>query len=239
EIKKADIRGAQEKEVEVAVDIYKMMAAKISFDDVLNTIRNGNVTMAAGNLITSGQRRTIRILGEIEKPSELENFVVKSENGATYLRDIATIRFKDEDKTTYAREFGENVVMLDVKKRVGKNMIDAADQIKKIVKDAQANFFPADLEVSITSDISSKTLNQVSDIVINIIFGILLIITVLMFFLRCINALIVGFVIPMSMFMSFIILNVLGYTMNTMILFRIIMGHRMLVENGIVVVEYV
>ena len=239
EIKKADIRGAQEKEVEVAVDIYKMMAAKISFDDVLNTIRNGNVTMAAGNLITSGQRRTIRILGEIEKPSELENFVVKSENGATYLRDIATIRFKDEDKTTYAREFGENVVMLDVKKRAGKNMIDAADQIKKIVKDAQANFFPADLEVSITSDLSSKTLNQVSDLVNNIIFGILLVITVLMFFLGFRNALFVGFAIPMSMFMSFMILNALGYTMNTMILFGLIMGLGMLVDNGIVVVENV
>ena len=66
EIKKVDIRGAQEKEVEVAVDIYKMMAAKVSFNDIINAISNGNMTMSAGNLITSGQRRTIRIIGEIE-----------------------------------------------------------------------------------------------------------------------------------------------------------------------------
>lgn len=58
EIKQADIRGAQEKEVEVAVDIYKMMAAKVSFDDIINAIRGGNVTMSAGNMIASGQRRT-------------------------------------------------------------------------------------------------------------------------------------------------------------------------------------
>ncbi|PCI08853.1 MAG: copper transporter, partial [Flavobacteriaceae bacterium] len=76
EIKQVDIRGAQEKEVEVAVDIYKMMAAKVSFNDVLGAIKNGNVTMSAGNLIASGQRRTIRIIGEIDKPSELEDFVV-------------------------------------------------------------------------------------------------------------------------------------------------------------------
>ncbi|MBC29486.1 MAG: copper transporter, partial [Muricauda sp.] len=82
QIKEVDIRGAQEKEVEVAVDVYKMMAAKVNFDDVIQTISNGNMTMSAGNLITSGQRRTIRILGEIEDPSELEDFVVKSENGA-------------------------------------------------------------------------------------------------------------------------------------------------------------
>ena len=65
EIKQVDIRGAQDKEVEVAVDIYKMMAAKVSFDDVINAINNGNVTMSAGNLVSSGQRRTIRILDEI------------------------------------------------------------------------------------------------------------------------------------------------------------------------------
>ena len=65
EIKEVDIRGAQEKEVEVAVDIYKMMAAKVSFQDVLSAIANGNMTMSAGNLKTSGQRRTIRVLSLI------------------------------------------------------------------------------------------------------------------------------------------------------------------------------
>ncbi|MCX2678871.1 efflux RND transporter permease subunit [Galbibacter sp. EGI 63066] len=239
QIKEVDIRGAQEKEVEVAVDIYKMMAAQVSFDDVLNTISGGNVTMSAGNMITSGQRRTIRILGEIEDPKQLNNFVVKSENGAVYLRDIADISFKEEDKTTYAREFGANVVMLDVKKRAGKNMIEAAGQIRTIIKEAEENNFPPDLSISIANDQSTQTLNQVSDLVNNIIFGIILVVGVLMFFLGFRNALFVGFAIPMSMFMSFMILQGLGYTLNTMILFGLIMGLGMLVDNGIVVVENV
>ncbi|MEP0213679.1 MAG: efflux RND transporter permease subunit [Cellulophaga sp.] len=239
EIKKADIRGAQEKEVEIAVDIYKMMAAKISFDDVLNTIRGGNVTMSAGNLKTEEQRRTIRILGEVKDPQLLNNFVVKSENGATYLRDIAEITFSEEDKTTYAREFGESVVMLDVKKRAGQNSISASDQIKEIVKKAKKEYYPPDLKISIANDSSTKTLNQVDDLVNNIIFGIILVVTVLMFFLGFRNALFVGFAIPMSMFMSFMILSWLGYTLNTMILFGMIMGLGMLVDNGIVVVENV
>ncbi|GAA3509180.1 efflux RND transporter permease subunit [Aquimarina addita] len=239
EIKKVDIRGAQEKEIEVAVDIYKMMAAKVSFDDVLNTIRNGNVTMAAGNMISSGQRRTIRILGEIQEPSALDNFVVKTQNGPVYLRDIATVTFKEEDKTTYAREFGDNVVMLEVKKRSGKNMVEAAEKINGIVEEAKENVFPTDLNISIANDQSSKTINQVDDLVNNIIFGIILVVGVLMFFLGFRNALFVGFAIPMSMFMSFMILSLLGYTMNTMILFGLIMGLGMLVDNGIVVVENV
>jgi multidrug efflux pump subunit AcrB len=246
EIKEADIRGAQEKEVEVAVDIHKMMAAKVSFQDVINAINNGNTTMSAGNLKTSGQRRTIRIIGEVEDPKELEDFVVKSENGAVYLKDIAEITFSEEDKTTYAREFGESVVMLDIKKRAGQNAISAADKIKALVKDQLENYYPADLKISIANDSSSRTLNQVDDLVNNIIFGILLVVTVLMFFLGFRNALFVGFAIPMSMFMSFMILNYLGafvdgmsFTLNTMILFGMIMGLGMLVDNGIVVVENV
>ncbi|TDQ21936.1 efflux RND transporter permease subunit [Tenacibaculum caenipelagi] len=240
EIKKVDIRGAEEKEVEVAVDIYKMMAAQVSFQDVINSINGGNLTMSAGNLIASGQRRTIRILGEIEDPQELQDFVVKSEKGnSIYLKDIAKVSFKDKDKTTYAREFGEAVVMLDVKKRSGKNMVEAAEKIQKIVEDAKVNVFPSNLKVTIANDQSSKTIGQVDDLVNNIIFGVILVVLVLMFFLGFKNALFVGFAIPMSMFMSLMILSWLGYTMNTMILFGLIMGLGMLVDNGIVVVENV
>ena len=240
EIKKVDIRGAQDKEVEVAVDIYKMMAAKVSFNDISGAINNGNVTMSAGNFITSGQRRTIRIIGEIDQPKELGDFVIKSEsNNPIYLKDVATITFKDKDKTTYAREKGADVVMLDVKKRAGKNMVAAAEQIRVIVDEAIANHFPKDLKITITNDQSSKTIGQVDDLVNNIIFGVILVVVVLMFFLGFKNAVFVGFAIPMSMFMSLMILDLLGYTMNTMILFGLIMGLGMLVDNGIVVVENV
>lgn len=246
EIKKVDIRGAEEKEVEVAVDVYKMMAAKVSFGDIINAISNGNMTMSAGNLVASGQRRTIRIVGEIDQPSQLENFVVKSEKGnSIYLRDVAEVFFKDKEKTTYAREYdadlkgGTPVVMLDVKKRAGQNMVRAAEQIQVIVKDTKERIFPPNLKVTISNDQSSKTIGQVDDLVNNIIFGVILVVTVLMFFLGFKNALFVGFAIPMSMFMSLMILNAMGYTMNTMILFGLIMGLGMLVDNGIVVVENV
>lgn len=239
QVKEVDIRGAQEKEVEVAVDVYKMMAAKVSFQDVLQAISNGNMTMSAGNLKTINQRRTIRILGEIEDPSDLNDFVVKSENGAIYLKDIATVSFDEKDKTTYAREFGDNVVMLDVKKRSGRNTIEAINDIKQLVKEAEDNYYPKDLTLTLANDSSSRTLGQVDDLVNNIIFGIILVVTVLMFFLGFRNALFVGFAIPMSMFMSFVILSLLGYTLNTMILFGLIMGLGMLVDNGVVVVENV
>lgn len=239
QIKEVDIRGAQEMEVEVALDVYKMMASQVSFNDVIGAISNGNMTMSAGSLVASGQRRTIRIIGEIESPEDLEDFVVKSEKGAIFLKDIATVSFKEEERNTYARESMIPVVMLDVKKRAGLNAVEAADKIYAIVEQARKEVFPPDLSVTITSDTSASTINQVDELVNNIIFGILLVVIVLMFFLGFRNALFVGFAIPMSMFISFMILNALGYTLNTMILFGLIMGLGMLVDNGVVVVENV
>jgi multidrug efflux pump subunit AcrB len=239
QIKEVDIRGTQEREVEVAVDIHKMMASKVSFGDVIQAIRNENSTVSAGSIIANGQRRNIRVIGEIQDPADLGDFVVKNEGGAIYLKDISTIRFKDMDATTYARDFGQSVVMLDVKKRGGKNLIQAAEAIREIVDDARTTIIPQDIAVTISNDTSAITINQVNDLINNILFGVLLVVTVLTFFLGFRNALFVGFAIPMSMFISFFILQSLGYTMNTMVLFALVMGLGMLVDNGIVVVENV
>ena len=239
EVKSVDVRGIQAFEVEVAVDIYKMIAAKISFNDILNAIGGENTTISAGNIIAGGQRRSLRIIGEISDPEELKNFVVKSEQAATYLGDIATITFKEKDISSYARSFGKKVVLLDVKKRGGKNLIQASQKIETLIDEIGKNIFPKNIKLTISNDQSAITLNQVSDLVNNIIFGILLVVTVLMFFLGFRNSLFVGFAIPMSMFMSFMILSLLGYTMNTMVLFGLVMGLGMLVDNGIVVVENV
>ena len=239
EVKSVDIRGIEAFEVEVAVDVYKMTAAKISFNDIINAINNENTTISAGNIVEGGQRRSLRIIGEVEDPQELKKIVVKSEKGASYLGDLATITFKEKDVTSYARSFREKVVLLHVKKRGGKNLIEASRKIKNLISEISENLLPKDLKLSISNDQSGITLNQVSDLVNNIIFGVILVVIVLMFFLGFRNALFVGFAIPMSMFMSFMILSFMGYTMNTMVLFGLVMGLGMLVDNGIVVVENV
>lgn len=239
QIKEASIRGAEEMEVEIAVDIYKMSASEVSFQDIISAVGSENRTISGGNIITSGVQKNIRIIGEIEDPKELENVVVKREGGNIFLKDIASINFQEKDATTYAREYGEPVVMLDVKKRSGKNMIEAVDEIKEIVRKEQEEYLPESLEISLTNDLSTDTRNQVNDLVNNIIFGVILVVLVLMFFLGFRNSLFVGLAIPLSMFLSYIILSSLGYTLNTMVLFALVMGLGMLVDNGIVVVENV
>src|SRR5210317_687961 len=239
QIKEVNIRGIQVFEVEVAVDIYKMTAAKVSFNDILGAISRENTTISGGNIVSGGQRRNIRLTGEIQNPEDLKSFVVKTDNGPVYLGDIATIDFKEKEVTSFARSFGEKAVLLDVVKRGGKNLVQASMDIKELVSENKTLGIPEDIEIVVSNDQSNMTLNQISELVNSIIFGVILVVTVLMFFLGFRNALFVGFAIPMSMFMSFMIVNLLGYTMNTMILFGLIMGLGMLVDNGIVVVENV
>ena len=94
EVKKVDILGVDDKEVEIAVDIFKMTAAQVSFDDIQNAVKYENMTLSGGNLISQGSRNNIRIVGEIKDPKELENVIVKHNGGVIYLKDIATIEFK-------------------------------------------------------------------------------------------------------------------------------------------------
>jgi multidrug efflux pump subunit AcrB len=239
EVKKVDILGVDNKEVEIAVDIFKMTAAQVSFDDIQNAVKYENMTVSGGNLISQGSRNNIRIVGEIKDPKELEDIIVKHNGGTVYLKDIATVSFKEKEKTTYAREKGSEVVMLNVKKRSGQNMISAIDQVKEKIKTAQENYLPKDLKLELTSDQSSRVEHQVNELSNHIIFGIVLVMIVLMFTMGLRNSLFVGAAIPLSMLMAFTILSAFGLTLNTMVLFGLVMGLGLLVDDGIVVVDNV
>ena len=237
EIKEVSLRGVQDFEVEVSLDLIKMVAATVSFDDVVNCIQRGNNTISAGNIEGNGLRRNIRVIGEIKNPEDLEKFVVKNQDGTVFLGDISKITFKEKEINSYARSNGKNSIVLDVKKRSGKNLIKSVEKIRQLVEKVKKNEFPSSINVTISNDQSDITKNLVSDLANNIVFGVILVITVLMFFLGFRNALFVGFAIPMSMLMSFVVIGFLGETINTMVLFGLIMGLGMLVDNGIVVVE--
>lgn len=239
EVKKVDILGVDDKEVEIAVDIFKMTAAQVSFDDIQNAVKYENMTLSGGNLVSQGSRNNIRIVGEIKDPKELENVIVKHNGGTVYLKDIATISFKEKEKTTYARESKKEVVMLNVKKRSGQNMISAIEQVKEKIKEAQENYLPKNLNIELTNDQSSRVEHQVDELSNHIIFGIVLVMIVLMFTMGLRNSLFVGAAIPLSMMIAFTLLAAFGKTLNTMVLFGLVMGLGLLVDDGIVVVDNV
>ncbi len=238
QINEAEIRGVNAKEMEVEVDHLRAEAMLVSFNDIAQAIGQENLSISGGDILMDGRRRTVQVVGDFRDAQDLETIIVKAEGGQpVYLRDVANVRFVDQEPTSFAREWGNPVVSLDVRKRAGENLIIASNEINRIIEEAKAEFLPSDLNVSITSDQSDQTRTQVDELQNSIILGVLLVVGVLLFFLGLRNALFVGVAIPLSMFLSFAILNALGITFNVMVLFALVLALGMLVDNGIVVVE--
>jgi len=239
EINAVDIRGVQEKKVKIEIRKFDAEAKRISFGDIESAIQSENTTIGAGNLQIDGIDNFIIIDGKFKDFKELNNLVVKHENNDNvYLRDVADISFSDSDTTSYARQNGQPVVMLDIKKRAGENIINAIDKLKIVVGNLKRQF-PADMKLTYTNDQSVMIRSQVSNLENSIVFGVILVVFVLLFFLGLRNALFVGIAIPFSMFLSFILLNSAGVSLNIMVLFSLVLALGMLVDNGIVVVENV
>lgn len=240
EVNEVNIRGLNEREVAVMLDMQAMTANQISFGDVQQAIGQENVSMSGGDILTDNFRRSLRVLGEFKDPTLIENIIVKRENGkTTYLRDIAEVEFTYEEPESFARMNGAPVLTLEVTKRSGENLLNASDKIKVIIDEAKQNVLPGDVEITITNDQSKFTRSIVSNLENSIIAGVILVVLVLLFFMGIRNALFVGIAIPLSMFISFIILSFIGFTLNMMVLFSLILALGLLVDNGIVVVENV
>jgi multidrug efflux pump subunit AcrB len=238
EISKCEIKGALEREIRIDADIHKMDATMVNFGDIMNAVAAENITMSGGNIRGTDFQRSLRVVGEFATVREIEDIVVSDENGKiVYLRDVAEVHDSYEERRSYSRSKKLPVVTVDVVKRAGENLIIASDKIKRIVNQVTKDRFPDDLNVSITNDMSKYTRSMVDNLQNSIITGVILVTLTLMFFMGLRNATFVGIAIPLSMFMSFMILNAIGYTANMMVLFGLILALGMLVDNGIVVVE--
>jgi len=240
EISEVDLKGAQEREVKIDVDLPRMESTQVSFSDIENAIRSENVTMSGGELVSNDFRRTIRVIGEFENVRQLEDLIVKAENqNPIYLKDIAKVTFGFKDRTSIARADELPVISLDVIKQSGQNLLSASDKIKEIIKNAKATYLPKGITIKPFNDQSIQTRDMVSNLENSIISGVILVVMVLLFFLGIRNAMFVGIAIPLSMLMGILIINLVGYTLNTVVLFSLILALGMLVDNAIVVVENV
>ena len=238
EVSKVDIKGVLDREVKIDMDLIKMQSLKVSFGDVEQAIAQENLTMSAGEIIRNDYRRAIRVVGEFTSVDQIENVIVKSEDQRPiYLKDIGSVSYGFQERTSIARSDGFPVASLDVIKRSGENLLNASDKIKEVITKAENETLPSDLKVSVFNDQSIYTRNEVSNLENSIISGVILVVIVLLFFLGIRNAMFVGMAIPLSMLMGIMILHMSGTTMNIVVLFALILALGLLVDNGIVVVE--
>lgn len=233
EITRVDIVGALEREFQINVDLFKIQAANITFDDIENKVAFENMTISSGQIEMGGMNRTLRIIGEFRDADDIANILIKD---GIYLKDIAEVVDGFADRSSYSRLSGQDVVTLNVIKKSGENLINAIDQIKVILADFEKTA-PPNLEISTTGDMSTLTRNNLAELFNTMILGFMVVVLILMFFMGVDNALFVATSIPLSMLMAFIMIPLVGFTMNMVVFVAFILALGLVVDDSIVVVE--
>ncbi|MBI5476958.1 MAG: efflux RND transporter permease subunit [Ignavibacteriales bacterium] len=234
---RADVSGGLEPEVQINADVYRMNAYQISFDDIANAIRSENLSIPGGSIDTKEKNLTIRIPGEFKDVMPLENIVLKIQHDKPiYLRDVAKVNYSFEDRKTYARLNRTEVVSLAVRKRAGENLLRITDEVRRIVKDTQSQL-PNGIRLDISNEQATFVTRMVKELENSIMTGMFLVVMSLFMFFGFKNSLLISTAIPLSMFVGFVILSMLGITLNMVVLFSLVMVLGILVDDAIVVIE--
>jgi len=239
EIRRVDIIGALDREIQINVDKFKMEAANISFGDIERAIGSENITIPGGVIQLDAVRRSVNISGEFKDIELIKNIVINSAaGGSIYLKDIAEIKDGFKEQESFARMNGKSVVTLNVIKKGGENLISAADKIKELTKTLQAeNKLPSALSVDFTGDQSKNTRITLHDLINTIIIGFILVTIILMFFMGVTNAIFVAMSVPLSVALAFLVFPTIGFTLNFIVLFAFLLALGIVVDDAIVVIE--
>ncbi len=235
----AVVTGGREREIRVQVDPYRLAALGLSLDDVIGAIKSENVNIPGGDVATGDARFLLRVPGDVIKPSDLEVVAIKRVGDRpVLLRDIARVVDDYEDRKSYARMNGESAVSVGVSKRSGANILSVVQSFKHLVDErSKTPDWPKEVQYRFLGDQSKVIEDMVSELENGVLSALVLVVAVLMFTMGMRNSLFVAFSIPVSMLLGAIVLSMLGFTLNMIVLFSLILVLGMLVDNGIVVVE--
>ena len=235
----AKLTGGVEHEVRVDVDPERLRFYNLSLYDVQDAIALQNITIPGGDLPLGTYKYQVSVPGEARTVAEIEDFVLNpGVPTPVYVRDVADVSFGLADRETISRVNGKDAVILSVTKRTGANIIELVDEVKRVIE-AQREAMPEGTEISLVGDQSVDIRDMVTELENNIISGLILVVLVLLLFLGFTNSLFVGVAIPLSMLISLIVLRLMDYTLNMIVLFSLILALGMLVDNAIVIVEYI
>lgn len=234
----APMNGKREEMVEILIDPLVLESYGINEAELFNTVTRNNQLVAAGVLDSGAGRFPLKVPGIVENSDELLSLPIKAVDGQVVrLEHISEIRRIYKDSDSFARMGGETAITLDVKKRVGENIIDTIDAVKKVVEE-QRQFWPTALSVNYYGDQSQDVRDMLLDLQNNVLSAVLLVVVVVIAALGLRTAGLVAVAIPGSFMIGILVLSMLGLTVNIVVLFSLIMSVGMLVDGAIVVTEF-
>ena len=232
-----DIGGDREALMEVVVDPAVMETYDVSYSELFSLISNNNMLVAAGAMDTGAGRLVLKVPGVVEEVEDILSMPVKvEEDRVVTFKDVASVRRGFKDPEGFARVGGQSAITLEVKKRVGANIIETNGRVRAIVEE-ERKLWPSTVEVAFMQDKSEEIRDMLKDLQNNVISAILLVMMVIIAALGVRSALLVGIAIPGSFLAGILVLSYMGYTMNIVVLFSLILVVGMLVDGAIVVTE--
>lgn len=244
QINRVDIVGAPEREFQINVDNYRMQSSNITFDDIASAVARENIDISGGLLEVGSMKRNLQLKGQFKTASDIEKIIVRNTSGnPIYLKDIAVIKDTTKERESFARLDGRNVITLNIIKRAGENLIETAEKVKEVVEDMQKTQLAPDVKIVMTGDLSKNAAQSFNELVNTIVIGFVLVLIILMFFMGVTNAFFVALSVPLSMFVAFLFLPAADImvgahvTLNFIVLFALLFGLGIIVDDAIVVIE--
>ncbi len=234
---RADLTGGVEREIRIVVDPVKLAGYKIDLNSVLGAIKSTNMNIPGGIIKIGDMRYSVRVPGEVKNINLLNDVIVKNQQGViVYLRDIAKIVDDYKDVETISKFNKKESVSLAIVKKSGVNIIKVIDSVKEMIEE-ESKKLPEGIKINFLFDQSTQIKDMLDDLSNNLITGVLLVVIFLFIFLGFLNSLFVAIALPLSMLIGMIFFDMLGITLNMVVLFALILALGMLVDNGIVVIE--
>ncbi len=232
-----DILGDLEREIRVEFNADRVSAYGLTIGEIVQTVTRNNLNTPGGSIDIGEAKYNIKAPAEFVSPDEIEYLVVAArDSGPVYLSDVATVVDTFKDRDSYSRVDGREAVTLKITRRSGENLLRIADEIKALIGRYEKRY-PDGVHFTITSDGSKQIKMMVADLENNILTSLTLVLVVMFIALGFRNALLVALAIPFSMLISFMVIQVMGITLNMVVLFSLILALGMLVDNAIVIVE--
>ncbi len=233
-----NIAGDREDFVEILVDPSKLETYNLHLEEVMALIARNNRLIPAGTLDVGTGRIPVKVPGLYEEVDTILSTPIKvDQDRVIRVSDVASVRQSFKDPEGYARLRGKSAVVLEVQKRVGENVIETIEAVKAIVSEEAAHW-PNGVEVGFFQDQSDQIRDMLKDLQNNLISAVLLVMIVIFGALGFRSAALVGVAIPGSFLMGLMVLNLIGFTINIVVLFSLILAVGMLVDGAIVVVEF-
>ena len=234
----AKIGGKRNEQVDVIIDTLALEGYNINIENLINTVNQNNMMVSAGKQDTGDGSFNIKVPGLYETIDDVLDTPIKTFGDSVItFRDIAKVKRTFEDRKSYANVNGKNSVTIEVSKRVGENIIDTIKKIKEVSEQVTKDF-PPSVDISFSQDQSKTIQTMLNSLQNNVIAAIILVLIIILGALGVRSGFLVGVSIPGSFLSGILLLSIMGFTMNIVVLFALILSVGLLVDGAIVIVEY-